>query len=51
MAKMRDLALLHQGAIIVAETDDQTDLEVVAGFEFIKEKHLGKTIIRFYRKE
>lgn len=51
MAKMSDLALLHQGAIIVAETDDQTDLEVVAGFEFIKEKHLGKTIIRFYRKE
>ena len=51
MAKMRDLALLHQGAIIVAETDDRTDLEAVAGFELIKEKHLGKTIIRFYRKE
>ena len=51
MTKMRDLALLHHGAIIGAETDDRTDLAAVAGFELIKEKHLGKTIIRFYRKE
>ena len=51
MAKILDLALLNQGAIIVAETDDQTNLGAITGFELIKEKHLGKTIIRFYRKE
>ena len=38
------------GALVVAETDDQTDLPAIAGFDLLKEHHLGKTLVRFYRK-
>jgi len=51
MAKMVDLELLNNGAVVVAETDDQTALKTSSNFQLIKEKHLGKTIVRFYRKE
>ncbi|MCX0290595.1 16S rRNA (guanine(966)-N(2))-methyltransferase RsmD [Lactobacillus kullabergensis] len=51
MAKMVDLELLNNGAVVVAETDDQTVLKTSSNFRLIKEKHLGKTIVRFYRKE
>lgn len=43
--------LLNDHAIIVAETDDQTELGKVNHFELLKEHHLGKTIVRIYRKE
>lgn len=51
MAKMVDLELLNNGSVVVAETDDQTALKTISSFQLIKEKHLGKTIVRFYRKE
>lgn len=51
MAKMVDLELLNSGAVVVAETNDQTNLKTSSSFQLIKEKHLGKTIVRFYRKE
>ena len=51
MKKMLKLALLGQDAIVVAETDDETELGQVEGFKLMQEKHLGKTIVRFYRKE
>ena len=51
MAKMVDLELLNSDAIVVAETNDQTNLKTSSSFQLIKEKHLGKTIVRFYRKE
>ncbi|TSO26193.1 16S rRNA (guanine(966)-N(2))-methyltransferase RsmD [Lactobacillus sp. LL6] len=51
MKKMDKLDLLNDEALIVAETDDQTTLDEVPNFELIKEHHLGKTIVRIYRKE
>ncbi|MBA1395382.1 16S rRNA (guanine(966)-N(2))-methyltransferase RsmD, partial [Lactobacillus sp. XV13L] len=51
MEKLRAMDLLNAGATIVAETDDQTDLGAIAGFILTSEHHLGKTIVRFYRKE
>ncbi|RVU70656.1 MULTISPECIES: 16S rRNA (guanine(966)-N(2))-methyltransferase RsmD [Lactobacillus] len=51
MKKMLDLQLLNQQAIIVAETDDQTELPEVSGFSLLKQHHLGKTIVRIYQKE
>lgn len=51
MKKMLKLALLGQDAIVVAEIDDETELGQVEGFKLMQEKHLGKTIVRFYRKE
>lgn len=51
MKKMNEMRLLNEKAIVVAETDDQTQLAPVLGFDLIKEHHLGKTIVRIYRKE
>lgn len=51
MEKMLELDLLASDAIIVAETDDQTTLGAIFGFNLFKEKHIGKTVVRFYRKE
>ncbi|BDR60427.1 16S rRNA (guanine(966)-N(2))-methyltransferase RsmD [Lactobacillus xylocopicola] len=51
MKAMLDRRLLNQGAIIVAETDEATALGEVEGFVKFGDHHLGKTIIRFYRKE
>lgn len=51
MTEMLNLNLVNDGAIFVCETDDQTELAPVAGFELVKEHHLGKTIVRIYRKE
>lgn len=42
---------LNPNAIIVAETDDRTHLDEITGFSLIKEHHLGKTLVRIYRKE
>jgi 16S rRNA (guanine966-N2)-methyltransferase len=50
MTAMKQLDLLNDGALVVAETDDQTDLPAIAGFDLLKEHHLGKTLVRFYRK-
>lgn len=43
--------LLNDQAIVVAETDDETDLPAIPGYDLLKEHHLGKTIVRIYRKE
>ena len=51
MQKMWQLDLLNENAIVVAETDDDTELGEIPDFELIKEHHLGKTIVRIYRKE
>lgn len=50
MTKMLKSNLLSDNALIVAETDDQTDLGEVSGFSLNKEHHLGKTIVRIYQK-
>lgn len=51
MLQMNKLNLLNDNAIVVAETDDHTELGNIAGFNLIKEHHLGRTIVRIYRKE
>lgn len=51
MQKMWQLDLINENAIIVAETDDDTELGEIPNFKLIKEHHLGKTIVRIYRKE
>lgn len=51
MKKMLKFNLLNEKAIVVAETDDDTELGKIEGFSLVKEHHLGKTIVRIYRKE
>lgn len=50
MLTMKEDNLLNSGATIVAETDDQTELGTIEGFLLTKEHHLGKTIVRIYRR-
>lgn len=50
MATLFNSDLLNKNAIVVAETDDQTELSVIPEFELLKEHHLGKTIVRIYQK-
>lgn len=51
MKKMIEMDLLSKQAMVVAETDDETDLGEIDNFDLEKEHHLGKTLVRFYRKE
>lgn len=51
MLQMDKLGLLNANATVVAETDDHTELGDISGFSIIKEHHLGKTIVRIYRKD
>lgn len=51
MIQMNKLGLLNEQAIVVAETDDHTELGEIMGFSMIKDHHLGKTIVRIYRKD
>lgn len=51
MLQMDKLGLLNANATVVAETDDYTELGDISGFSLIKEHHLGKTIVRIYRKD
>ena len=51
MLQMDELGLLNANATVVAETDDHTELGDISGFSLIKEHHLGKTIVRIYRKD
>lgn len=51
ITQMQEDDLLNDHAVVVAETDDQTELAPIPNFELIKEHHLGKTIVRIYRKE
>lgn len=51
MLQMDKLGLLNANATVVAETDDHTELGDISGFSLIKEHHLGKTIVRIYRKD
>lgn len=51
MLQMAKLGLLNRHATVVAETDDHTELGEIAGFSLVKEHHLGKTIVRIYRRE
>ena len=50
MKNMLKLDLLSEHAVVVAETDDETQLDPVSGFKLIKDHHLGKTIVRIYQK-
>lgn len=43
--------LLNHQALVVAETDDETEIRPPAGLSLLKKHHLGKTIIRIYRKD
>ena len=51
MLQINKLGLLNDDAIVVAETDDHTELGPIEGFSLVKEHHLGKTIVRIYRKD
>lgn len=51
MLQMVKSNLLNDHAIVVAETDDHTELGEITGFSLIKEHHLGKKIVRIYRKD
>lgn len=51
MASLLSENLLNDSAIVVAETDDKTDLDEMPGYSLIKDHHLGKTIVRIYRKD
>ncbi|KWU14742.1 16S rRNA (guanine(966)-N(2))-methyltransferase RsmD [Lactobacillus crispatus] len=51
MLQMVKSNLLNDHAIVVAETDDHTELGEITVFSLIKEHHLGKTIVRIYRKD
>ncbi|PEH06906.1 16S rRNA (guanine(966)-N(2))-methyltransferase RsmD [Lactobacillus sp. UMNPBX4] len=51
MLQMDKLGLLNANATVVAETDDHTELGDISGFSLIKKHHLGKTIVRIYRKD
>lgn len=51
MLQMDKLGLLNANATVIAETDDHTELGDISGFSLIKEHHLGKTIVRIYRKD
>ena len=51
MLQMDKLGLLNANATVVAETDDHTELGDISGFSLIKDHHLGKTIVRIYRKD
>ena len=50
MTALASLDLLKPGAKIVVETDEQTDLPPVAGFDLLKDHHMGKTIVRIYQR-
>lgn len=51
MTTMLKDKLLSKKAIVVAETDDTTDLGKINGFQLLKKHHLGKTFVRIYRKD
>ena len=51
MLQINKLGLLNDDAIVVAETDAHTELGPIEGFSLVKEHHLGKTIVRIYRKD
>ncbi|GHW00619.1 hypothetical protein lacNasYZ03_03060 [Lactobacillus nasalidis] len=50
MAALLAGQLLAPAARVVVETDEQTDLPPIAGFDLLKEHHLGKTIVRIYQR-
>ena len=50
MTALASLDLLKPGAKIVVETDEQTDLPPVAGFDLLKDHPMGKTIVRIYQR-
>ncbi len=51
MLQMVKSNLLNDHAIVVAETDDHTELGEITGFSLIKEHNLGKTIVSIYLKD
>lgn len=42
--------LLHEGAMVVAETDSDTELPEVAGYFLIKDHQYGTTKVKFYQR-
>ncbi|WP_297820372.1 16S rRNA (guanine(966)-N(2))-methyltransferase RsmD [uncultured Lactobacillus sp.] len=43
--------LLNEKALVVAETDEHTDLPEVQGFTLIKDHHLGRTKVKVYERQ
>lgn len=50
MTRLLQDSLLSQGAWIVAETDEHTELPPVEGFKIIKDHHLGRTKVKIYER-
>ncbi|MCI2031245.1 16S rRNA (guanine(966)-N(2))-methyltransferase RsmD [Limosilactobacillus sp.] len=52
MTRMVELELLNDGALVVAETNQEANLpEKIDSFEFIKHQSYGITVLSFYRFE
>lgn len=50
MTRMVELGLLNDGALIVAETNQEANLpENISGFDFLKHQNYGITVLTFYR--
>lgn len=50
LRKMRELNLLQDQALIVAETDQNANLEhEIPGFDFVKQQDYGITVLTIYR--
>lgn len=43
--------LLNKGALIIAETDEHTELPEVEGFNLVKGHHLGRTKVKVYERQ
>lgn len=50
MATLLKLDLLAEDARVVAETDSETDLPEIEGFELTKEHRYGSTMVRYYKR-
>lgn len=51
MLTMLKLKLLNPHALIIAETDEHTELPEVEGFTLKKDHHLGRTKVKVYEKD
>lgn len=51
MDELVELKLLAEDAIIIAETDKDTEVVVEDNYELVKEKKYGQTMIRIFRYE
>ncbi|QNQ80584.1 16S rRNA (guanine(966)-N(2))-methyltransferase RsmD [Lactobacillus sp. PV034] len=50
MKKLQELDLLNKHALVIAETDEHTELPVIDGFNLKKNHHLGRTKVKIYER-